>query len=611
MHLTLHTRVLLLVAGVAALTACDPGDARITVSGTAAAGAPLADARVLAHCRAGVGASARTDGAGRWSATLPERALPCALRVVSAGGDLHLYGIALPGGEPVTANVSLLTTLVVAGAAGVPGDAWFDALDDAALAGLAQQAAPGVERLRGALSARGYTPPADFDPLRMPFNAARGDAHDELLEQVAVALSDTGLDLAGLLGAYAVQGALAIPAPLPAGAGATGSLQVTYWPGAEAFTFAPNNGVDIRVSQSEPQHRALTFRSLSSRLADGGATPVVEAVALQSFGGNVLAATYYRADGERTLEASCITALLCSGAGTRSPADSAVFPASFLFDEFYLTGLGANARFNGTLQVNPDALTLAALALPPAWAGDIRLDGSPQTVRNFVGGANESAGFTLSLAGQPTSIGINEEWVGDGVALVATWFVPPATEGGAPKHYRSAPGAGLSLVESADRWQVVFDQLVLTNAFDTGDSIVIDGIAQHARALGHLQIEGVGLFPVDGGGIRAVNDRRILSAGGAPGLQGYAGLEVEVRDGAVLRASLEEILPPNYVARSYECGRHALLRHDRTLPACTGMTLGADGRTVTLVDTSLVSRSGSTEPRRLSGTLVAPALLPD
>lgn len=177
----LKSSALVLSLSVAALlSACGGGGgggAAPTLSGVAAVGAPIVGGTVSATCADGnvypLTGTATTSSAGAWNmADVPASAPPCAIRVSggtangSAVPDLYSYADALG-----RVNVTTLTHLVIAYAAGEDPSAWYggfvsgDSLDTtAALA---------------ALAAKGYTD----NPLTVNFSA-NGTGHDALLDNL-------------------------------------------------------------------------------------------------------------------------------------------------------------------------------------------------------------------------------------------------------------------------------------------------------------------------------------------------------------------------------------------------------------------------------------------
>lgn len=231
-----RTARLLFCGASLALAACDsdsnPGT---TITGTAATGAPVAGAIVNLNCKNNSAYSATTNGSGRWSVTVPSANLPCALQIST--GVIELYSLTSGSGSSLVANLTPLTTLAIAGAAGIaPGNTWFDNLDDSGLATLSGALATAVDELGNALLANGYVlPPGAFTPFTSAFTAQVGDDWDDLLEALAAALAADASDLATLLANYAAGGDLPL-AENDGGEGGTGGSITTGYASSPSFS---------------------------------------------------------------------------------------------------------------------------------------------------------------------------------------------------------------------------------------------------------------------------------------------------------------------------------------------------------------------------------------
>jgi len=101
-----------------------PVSTSVTIAGTAVEGAALPGAAVSAKCVGGTGA-ATTAPDGKYTLTITSAALPCALKVVGTNGATFHSLLAGSGGGSFTANLSPLTELLVAKAAGVAPGSYF------------------------------------------------------------------------------------------------------------------------------------------------------------------------------------------------------------------------------------------------------------------------------------------------------------------------------------------------------------------------------------------------------------------------------------------------------------------------------------------------------
>lgn len=167
------------------------------ITGTAASGAALTSGTVELNCNNGYQKSGiAISASGTWSAVVPPAVLPCAVK--ASDGTNTYYSFTSGTSSPVTANVTPLTTLLVARLLGeVPDDTVFAGLDATDLDKFnATDIATAVAELVAALS--GYALPADFDPVTSPLTAAAGSQsgndHDRLLDQFKAARGATTLE---------------------------------------------------------------------------------------------------------------------------------------------------------------------------------------------------------------------------------------------------------------------------------------------------------------------------------------------------------------------------------------------------------------------------------
>src|SRR5215218_3047085 len=92
------------LAAATVLTACGGGDdisvasanqsvTALKVSGTAAVGAPLANAAIKVTCSVGTG-TATADANGVFTVSITDGALPCVLSATSSDGTMELHSVA-------------------------------------------------------------------------------------------------------------------------------------------------------------------------------------------------------------------------------------------------------------------------------------------------------------------------------------------------------------------------------------------------------------------------------------------------------------------------------------------------------------------------------------
>lgn len=233
-----------------------------TVCGTAATGAPMANANVSLRCKATTTPSTTTaDANGEWSYNVPVSNLPCAVKATD-GTNTH-FSVASSAG---IANVSPLTSLALAQAAGnAPDDAWFSGLNDTDLATLASNLPAAVAALNTLLA--NYALPAGFNPVSTPLVAATsgqaGNAYDNLLEQFKAALG--GGDFASLLNDFAdYETGDASPLPAPSYTPAAADKEAFFTTFAGDYTLkVTNSGGEASSGAAAkalfPKDKALTM----------------------------------------------------------------------------------------------------------------------------------------------------------------------------------------------------------------------------------------------------------------------------------------------------------------------------------------------------------------
>ncbi len=184
------------------LTGClgddDSTPAAATLAGTAATGAPIVGGVVTVKCATGNATDPATDNDGAWQVPLAGLTLPCAVEV--SGGNLpggQTYAsVALQAG---TVNITPLTDLIVANLAGQLPATWFAGLNTNAIQQITANAVnTALGNVRGAL---GLAALNGVDPLTIGFNAASGNAHDDILEALKLALTAAGTTYPNLLNA--------------------------------------------------------------------------------------------------------------------------------------------------------------------------------------------------------------------------------------------------------------------------------------------------------------------------------------------------------------------------------------------------------------------------
>ena len=197
---------------LAALSACGGGTSptapTISLQGVAATGQPLAAATITAQCVSG-SAQATSSAEGAYTLNLPaDAAFPCVLQAqtVAPATALSLQALALQAG---TANLTPLTTLQWAITGGntsrADGVAAWLASHSAAGAYTSTASAAAWAQVKARLLMIGLDAAATATlnalaaPATVVFVAASPDAHDHLLDQLALRLAANGLSLDALL----------------------------------------------------------------------------------------------------------------------------------------------------------------------------------------------------------------------------------------------------------------------------------------------------------------------------------------------------------------------------------------------------------------------------
>ena len=210
-----HISALTLAACAAALlAACGGGSspdaatpppvvpASLTLSGTAATGAALAQRPVEAKCASGTSAalaSATTGVDGKFSVAIAGGALPCVLRVTAADGSV-LHSLATGTGATAAANITPASELVLVHLAGGPAAGAFSSFDAASLADAKVQAA--LTAVGDTLKAAGVDVAGFGNLLTAPLVAAHGSTagndFDKALDALKAKLDANKISLAAL-----------------------------------------------------------------------------------------------------------------------------------------------------------------------------------------------------------------------------------------------------------------------------------------------------------------------------------------------------------------------------------------------------------------------------
>ena len=220
---TYFKQSLLASAATLALAACGGGSggadsgtpvvAALTLSGTAATGAAIANAPVSAKCGTGTG-TATTAANGSYTIAITGGALPCVIEVrPTAGGALRSVADGSGGGSD-SINITPLTELVAARmAGGSPADLFanFDAAAQAKVTPAAVSAAIAaiVSALQGVVDLTGVNPMRDA--LVAASGSTAGNPLDQKLDALQLALASAQTTLAEVITAVISSGSSTAP----------------------------------------------------------------------------------------------------------------------------------------------------------------------------------------------------------------------------------------------------------------------------------------------------------------------------------------------------------------------------------------------------------------
>lgn len=189
------------------------GSSGSSLSGVAATGAPMGAAEITVTCAAGPPITTTTSATGAWSVELgPGNAVPCMVKAVGGTPPVTLYSLAAATGN---VNVTPLTNLVVAAAAGADPDAWM-ASNASSLSSKLTELSVALPAAKAAvvqgLTDAGYSlPESDF--MTATFTPAVGDPLDDLLEAVAKGTQESGMTYGQLVSQVASAGNTPVQIP--------------------------------------------------------------------------------------------------------------------------------------------------------------------------------------------------------------------------------------------------------------------------------------------------------------------------------------------------------------------------------------------------------------
>lgn len=210
----------------AVLAACGGSDdaaapaQALAVSGVAATGAALSGAAVQANCASGTG-TATSGNDGRYTITITGGALPCVLEATSADGNTVLHSVASGSTASATANITPLTSVLVAQLTGQDPAAFFDSAAGAGASALAStvtsdKIGTATTAVVATLGAAGLDTSSLGDLVGGSLVAGSGEGYDGVLDTLGTTLAASGSTLQTLVTTVAATSAAADPASAPA-----------------------------------------------------------------------------------------------------------------------------------------------------------------------------------------------------------------------------------------------------------------------------------------------------------------------------------------------------------------------------------------------------------
>ncbi|TFZ04000.1 hypothetical protein [Ramlibacter humi] len=194
------------VSVAALVAACGGGDgsssaagSSLQLSGVAATGLAMAGGAVDVKCASGTG-TATTNDSGGYTVTVANGALPCIVKVTGTvnGTEVTLHSLAQGSGTSATANVTPLTELILARAAGtLPSDLFNNFGSGGAVTGASLTQA--TTDVLAALSTAAGVDLTTIDPFKtalVPATAANpsgGNTYDKLLDRLGAVVNTAAL----------------------------------------------------------------------------------------------------------------------------------------------------------------------------------------------------------------------------------------------------------------------------------------------------------------------------------------------------------------------------------------------------------------------------------
>ncbi|NML42803.1 hypothetical protein HHL11_03500 [Ramlibacter sp. G-1-2-2] len=298
--------------------------AALSVSGTAATGAPLANAAITLKCASG-SATATADANGKYTASITGGKLPCVLTAKSTDGATELHSVAAGTGDAATTvNITPLTELLLARLTGGDPKAYVAGFSATVTISAADVAAAQAALLQ-TLQAAGVDTTNVADILAGALTAGSHTGYDGVLDQLQVTITAAGSSLAELVTAVsstsatgtqtsaATVGTVLAPASSDCAAlktgglryvhlvdGQSGSLQVdakamSATLGGSSYTLTRNASCDYALNDAAGTRLLFSRGGVAMMLQGSGASAVAAlAVPDQALDLAALAGTYDR-----------------------------------------------------------------------------------------------------------------------------------------------------------------------------------------------------------------------------------------------------------------------------------------------------------------------------
>lgn len=636
----------------AVLTACGGGGGggspaapapAVLVSGTAATGAAIASGAVSLKCASGSASTATTGVDGRFTVDVTGVGFPCLIRVTykdAAGATQTLHSLAT---APGNVNLTPLTELLVANALGLAPAAAFDAFDAAKLRAVtAAQLTAAAAAVKTYLASLGVdTTNLPADPIGGKFTAAvgstAGDTADKVLDELIAKLRAGGKTLLSAVTAIAASPVGIAPTVVPTTPATTTTVPntTTTLPGTTTTTpsttpttpptgtptSAPAvvsssgsvtiNGTNSATFTADSPKFQVSLASTSAAATNyqfsmtggfQGATLNVTAIGNQVQRVSLGFLYQTAAGGFAAYGGFCITNC---GATISTPA-GATHPVTISFDNTtFSDGRIVNGSVTGDVSANtlwagtelPHTTTPASVTIGGTDVGIAAATVSPDidgTVGVYGAVVLLTDGRTISIRGKSTQGPLQVLLLASNPLELASSFFNCT---GA-----SANNCNGAFTETATSTSVTVDTTLmlgtqtLTIRFNT--PLVV------AKTTGSLTTGALADYtPNFNTTVLAINDTRVLSFTRSgisnQNPMGLFNMNVTSRGGKVTAIVAGQVGQPGY-----QCNNAFVAIG---YPACTGATLAADGRTVTMVDTPLKS-VGTAASLTLNGSLVANGL---